>query len=333
MNDLLIEENAFYDAQQLCERKEDQFFASDLSQANDHGIDLNAAARFFVRNYSGTNRFVNNVLKVRLSQYNGMTQSQATTALNIMREEHLGIERIKKESQGLTCFTCDAGLFDTWDELNAHKSQMHGKAPVPEVLAETGPAQVVIEDNTSKLGLDLSDLPDGRYAAPDPSGKNDYIFLMVKRVQKTKEADRRYNYGVIVTGREIVVAGTIEVREWSSDMKEWVGVQRPGDVYRGQFETELDLIMLMPEFWARLFGTKIGKCCICGKTLTDDLSREIGMGLDCEKKENYFRTRPYSYIGRDRPADKMKDIDPNDERYLSGELKVYRKPSVPQKRP
>lgn len=336
MNDLL-EENAFIDAQEICmshgvsvsRPTGREFVDADLVQYAEHGVNLELAAKFFVRNYEGDNSFVNNVLKVKLGQYRRLTQPQARAALNIMRQELLGIKREKCAPKNLACFSCDDGPFATWDELNAHKSQMHGGSKPPEVLAETGPAEIVIEDNTSTLGLDLSGLPDGRYAAPDPSGDNDYVFLMVTRAKVTKELDRRYRYGKIVTGREIVVAGTISVREWSSDSKEWVGIQRPGDVYRGQFEEQLQLVMMAPELWATLFGRLIGHCCICGKTLTDDVSRNIGMGLDCEKKQDYFKRVRYSYIGTDRPEDSLDKLDPNDERYLSGELRRYIEPPKP----
>jgi hypothetical protein len=175
----------------------------------------------------------------------------------------------------------------------------------------------VLAVTVSRLGLDLSGLPDGRYAAPDMTGVHDNVFLVVKRVRNTVARDRRYTYGKIVTGNEIVLAGTIEVRIWSSDTKEWIGQQKPGDVYRGQREDELKLIMGMPEPFAILFGKLLGYCGRCGKKLTDQVSRDIGLGLECEKQRAYFRSKPkYSYIGVDRP--RPTEANPYDNNYLSG---------------
>src|SRR5436190_12984142 len=112
MDDLLIEENAFYDAQDVCQQHDDEFVDADITQYADHGIDLMAGSRYFVRNYSGRNSFVNNVLKQRLNQYNRLTQSQARAAMNVMKEELTG-KRVRKSN--LRCFTCDAGPFDSWD--------------------------------------------------------------------------------------------------------------------------------------------------------------------------------------------------------------------------
>jgi len=318
--------NAFIDAQEIAKDMTREFVEADLTQYMEHGVDLLAAAVHFTRQYAGDNRFVVNVLKKRLNQWGTLTQGQARAALNVMRQELCGINRPNKveNKRELECFTCHE-KFPTWDELNAHKSSQHGSKKAPETFTDKGDAAPVLEVNTSVKGLDLSNLPDGRYAAPDPSGKNDNIFLVVKRVRKTVHRDRRYNYGKIVTGNEIVVAGTIEVRIWSSDTKEWVGAQKPGDVYRGKFEDQLELIMMMPEPFAILFGRLLGYCGRCGKQLTDQVSRQIGLGLDCEKQRAYFTSKPkYTYIGTDRPEPAQ--ANPFDEGYLTGKFSRWIEP-------
>lgn len=328
MSDLL-QQNALADARDVCEAMDRSFVDSDLMQYKAMGVDLPSAAVAFVSTYSGKNSFVRNVLSRRLKSYGQLTGPQCVIALNIMREEHCGLKHEygrsrQAEGTGLKCFTCGVSGFPSWDALRQHKADEHDAEAKPEIIAETGEAKEVLEVTTSIKGLDLSSLPDGRYAAPDPSGKNDHIFLMVKRVRHTHEADRRYRYGKIVTGREVVVAGTIEVREWSSDSKEWIGKQVPGDSYRGQYEDELELVMLMPEPWAILFGRLLGRCCRCGKALTDEVSRNIGLGLECEKylANAYFRKPPqYTYVGADRPD--AEKADPNDALYLSGQLNRY----------
>lgn len=322
----LLAENALIDAEQAAENIGRNFVDADIAQYNEAGVNLSLGAEEFVRQYQGSNSFINPTLKGRLRQYGKLTSGQARAALNIMRQEmgHVPTASLIK------CFTCD-DEFPTWDALLLHKRQMHGsRQGAPEVFAETGEAKAVISNTEATAGLDLSNLPDGRYAAPDASGKNDYIFMMVKRVHKTHKRDRRYVYGKVVTGNEVVVAGTIEVKLWSSDSKELVGEQKPNDVYRGDLEDSLELIMLAPEKFAILFGRLCGHCCICGKTLTDEISRNIGMGIECEKKQEYFKKRPYSYVKDDRPD--KENVNPEDELYLQGKLRTFREPPkvVPQ---
>ena len=323
----MIEENALIDARQLAESLDRPFTNSDIGEYKDAGIDLQLAAEVYVRDYTGTNTFLNSVRRY-YNRRNTITSAQARAVLNVIRKDtDKKAEKPEKpeETDVIACIMCGL-VCQTYDELDEHKSFEHGtetkkQAPV----ADIGEAADVLEVNASTKGLDLSKLPDGRYAAPDPSGNNDYIFLVVKRVRKTVHRDRRYNYGKIVTGNEIVVAGTIEVREWSSDSKEWIGAQKPGDVYRGKYEDQLELIMMMPEPWSTLFGRLLGYCGRCGKRLTDDESRAIGFGLDCEKTlATYWQGPKYTYIGADRP-DPSK-ANPYDEKYIKGELNRWIEP-------
>jgi hypothetical protein len=200
-------------------------------------------------------------------------------------------------------------------ELLNHKEHEHGKtvngkfvhAPgcmnpghtEDEVCETKVKEEAVIENQTGLLKLDLTDLPDGRYAVPDLSGKNDYVFLMVRRVKKTIWRDKRYVWGKIITGGEWAEAGTIEVKEWSSDAKRLCGQQKPGDYYRGEFEVELKYVLAGPEPWSRLFGQMVGCCGRCGKTLTDEISRSDGFGPECITKTGYWTTRPQDYTVRD----------------------------------
>lgn len=313
MSQNLLAQNALNDAWSVFENIDRKLVEADIVQYKEHGIDLELAARLWTSEYSGKISFMAD-MKSYVTRGKALTQGQTRAVLNIMRAEHLdkmGIPSGDQPALHLECFVC-GDTFGTWDALLAHKSQEHGRAStVVEAPLEDGSESVaVIENTSSKLGIDLSNLPDGRYCAPDPSGKNDYIFLMVKRIRKTAERDRRYVYGTRPTGREVVLAGTIEVKEWSSDSKELIGEQKPGDTYRGAYEEQLSLIMMNPEAFGLLFGKLSGHCCICGKTLTDETSRAIGMGLDCERKESYWRGPKYSYVGRDRPdPEKMDKLD------------------------
>lgn len=316
-------ENALIDAEQTADSIGRKFVDADIAQFHELGVDLALGATLWVKRYEGTNSFILDLQK-RLSRYRQLTSAQARAALNVMRDEK-GHATEEKAPNGISCFQCPF-VAVSWDELMTHKKEEHGsKQEAPPVVAEKGEAQAVIANTKAVKGLDLSNLPDGRYAAPDISGNNDYIFLMVKRVRRTHNRDRRFVWGKVRTGNEVVVAGTIEVKLWSSDSKELVGEQKPGDVYRGDLEDSLELILLAPEALATLFGKLVGHCCVCGKTLTDDVSRAIGMGLDCEKKEGYFKKPPkYTFIGKDRPD--QEKVDPNDEKYLTGQWTNYREP-------
>ena len=39
-----------------------------------------------------------------------------------------------------------------------------------------------------------------------------------------------------------------------------------------------------PEAAALLYATELGRCCRCGRTLTDETSRRVGMGPECRSK-------------------------------------------------
>lgn len=325
-----LEENTYIDAMELAAAMERPFTNADIVQYQEQGLDLQVAAEIYVERFEGEVNFINSV-RSYMNRRGNLTGSQARAVLNIMRDDVRGLVSKGREtttdsrSQELhECIICHEE-FDRFDDLDLHRKLFHGGEARPKVFTDEGQAEEVLEVIESKKGLDLSKLPDGRYAAPDRTGKNDYIFLAVKRVRRTKKVDRRYRYGKIVTGNEVVVAGTIEVRIWSSDTKEWVGQQKPGDVYRGKHEDDLELIMMAPEQWAILFGRLLGFCGRCGKKLTDNESRAIGLGLECEKKRAEFKSGPkYTYIGKDRP-DKDR-VNPLDEKYLSGELRSWREP-------
>jgi hypothetical protein len=191
-----------------------------------------------------------------------------------------------------SCYTCGQEFGDdreAWEKLADHRHLKHG-----------GPPRLgspVLPIRGSWLNLDLSGLPDGNYAFPNPdkTSSHDHLYFQVKRARKRAWRDRLFVWGHRIRGGEWVEAGTIEVREWSSDTKRLFGEQKPLDVYRGEYEEILVEIMKDPEDHARLFGRKIGRCGVCGKTLTDDTSLAEGIGPECRRKPRYFYERPPSY--------------------------------------
>lgn len=294
MSNVIVRENALVDAQEVAEVMDRPFIEKDIS-SNEWGVNLSEAALHYIDTYNGSNSFMA-AMKRRMVMQSNFSPNMLKTALNIMREHLLGIAKQEQErDKHIICRHCQAE-FRSEDDYQAHYEREH-EHNAPQVImpdGEIADEQKVIAVTDGKLKLDLSSLPDGRYAVPDLTGKAMYVFLMVKRVRKRTYRDRRYTYGKIITGREIVEAGTIEVKEWSSDSKRLCGEQRPGDFYRGEFEVQLSAVVPAPMPWAKLFGQNIGHCGLCGKTLTDDISRSDGFGPDCIEKinNNYFTRKP-----------------------------------------
>jgi len=101
-----------------------------------------------------------------------------------------------------------------------------------------------------KTSTSPNEVPDGRYAIPGPDG-----------------ALRFYS----------VKAGhsTIFVDVWASDTRYPVKNQY-------QKQNILKAIAADPDSGPR-FGREIGRCYVCGRTLTDELSRSLGIGPICRE--------------------------------------------------
>lgn len=111
-------------------------------------------------------------------------------------------------------------------------------------LLELPSSQIV---NPSKDTM-MYDVPNGRYAIPKDDGT--LMFYSVKR-------------GDYVTFVDV----------WASDAR-WP-VMNKDEVSR-----ILNAISLDPDAGPR-FGREIGRCYVCGRTLTDELSRSLGIGPVC----------------------------------------------------
>lgn len=308
----IAKDNALADAGELADEIGRKFLDEDVIKFTREGINLVAASERFVEKYDGGNSFVRD-LRPKQMKYGRLTTGQARGALNVMRSERLGLAEPRRstpsdaasstpvetgdprDARQYDCYKCGEEIVGI-KTLYAHKKVCSGKsagaapvAPAPEPVEEEEVSVIAV--TTSTMDLDLSALPNGRYAAPDLNNDrdNDFLFFSVTRVKKDKTRDRRFRYGKIVTGRERVPAGTIEVKEWSSDSKRLFGEQRPGEVYKGEFEEHINLIMASPESWARIFGQMIGRCFRCGKKLTDEDSRDDGFGPECAKHINDYR--------------------------------------------
>lgn len=102
-------------------------------------------------------------------------------------------------------------------------------------------------------------VPAGHYAVPSLTGNNDLDFFRVDRPMEGKWA------GYIFVKR--VIGG------------------RPNAPVRGQKAREaLVAISKNPEAAALQYATELGRCSKCNRHLTDELSRQLGMGPECRSK-------------------------------------------------
>jgi hypothetical protein len=102
-------------------------------------------------------------------------------------------------------------------------------------------------------------VPAGHYALPS-SGHNDLVFYRVDRPEEGTYAGR-----VFV---KMIVGGKPEARvEWG----------KVASILERIAEAGADEAMA-------LYGREIGRCGHCNRTLTDEKSRELGLGPDCRKK-------------------------------------------------
>lgn len=78
-------------------------------------------------------------------------------------------------------------------------------------------------------------------------------------------------------------AGNVFVREVQGAKlsKENLGRQRPGEMYRGRAYADMTAIILDPDATMGDYGRQIGQCALCFKTLTDEVSRKVGIGPKC----------------------------------------------------
>jgi hypothetical protein len=287
----LLAENALVDAKDLAITLGRKFTDDDVSSGS-YG-DLMLAAVQFLKITETTDSFVVSV-KTQFIRKGEISVKQARALLNVMRQEmsldNKPVDNTEecpeppippvdpRETRQYRCFKCPQILTGI-TALKNHKLT-HAAAPAPV------DGDAVIENRENTLGIDISSLPNGYYALPDMSGKHAFIYLMVRRTRRKMFRDRRFVYGQKIVGGEWVPEGTIEIKEWSQDAKRLCGEMKPDDVYRGEFEEVIPMLLANPKVWAIVFGQQIGRCGRCGKTLTDDDSRAAGIGPECVKKDH-----------------------------------------------
>lgn len=113
--------------------------------------------------------------------------------------------------------------------------------------------------------LDLSKVPDGRYAVP---GGDTRLKVQIDR-------------GVVGTRWE----GYIFVKDAAAyGQGQRYGMQRPGQSYQGQIVEQLTKIVSNPGEASRAYGRLVGRCGVCGRKLEDAASVAAGIGPICAGK-------------------------------------------------
>jgi hypothetical protein len=266
------------------------------------GFPVREAVKIQLESYDGTNKFLLS-LGHKVRKYT-LTPRQVRAAVNALRDDYN--ERWKPieaaappERPLIKCYKCDA-MLPTWDTLKAHKLAEHPRTPdvikcrgcdfeAPDWASMREHRKTHYEplfEHTTPSGLNLEDVPDGRYATPLVKGGKLYktAFMSISTVKRDTTRTRKYRFGWKTYGTEEVKAGTREVRFWHGDAKELIGEQRPGESYRGDFEQVILRIIFDPSGCQKLFGLTLGKCGSCGRSLTDPVSRKHGVGPECIRK-------------------------------------------------
>jgi hypothetical protein len=149
----------------------------------------------------------------------------------------------------LTKRQCSAGI----DRLREYLA-----APANAPTMATAPGGVVVPEPAPKAIWDpFTDVPNGYYAVQDEKveGKIHYY-----RVSRSKS-------GQYVNVQEMASDTLYPVRPWGRAVEILKTIRAQG-----------------PQTAATLFGRTIGRCCRCGRTLTDQDSRAAGIGPDCAGK-------------------------------------------------
>jgi hypothetical protein len=79
-------------------------------------------------------------------------------------------------------------------------------------------------------------------------------------------------------------AGWLFVKTVSGPNEYRLGSQKPGSSYRGGKPEYIEAVNTDPILAMRRYGKEIGKCGYCGLRLTDERSRELGIGPICRGK-------------------------------------------------
>lgn len=157
------------------------------------------------------------------------------------------------------------------------KSQIRGLLNCirAEVLSADKQADTLIQRMESGYEpLNLSNVPSGRYAIPHGENSDGLGTVAFYTIDNIKDPNSKWFNWVFVN----ILASDTKIR---------CGSQRPNQFYQGKHENLLRGIAKDPYAAAILFGKLIGKCSICGRTLTDPESIDRGIGPICADRAGF----------------------------------------------
>lgn len=132
----------------------------------------------------------------------------------------------------------------------------------PEVVQER-----LLPEAPANSNLDLSDLPEGRYAVPGGETR--------LKVQVDKPTNGKW-------------AGYIFVRDAAEYGKgARYGIQRPDQPYHGEIREQLATICEDTAAATAAYGHLVGRCGVCGRKLEDESSVARGIGPVCAQKRGW----------------------------------------------
>lgn len=123
------------------------------------------------------------------------------------------------------------------------------------------------ERQRSQTGRDLTVLPYGRTYAAVPNESGAVTFLIIDR----PKPESRWHGWVFV-----------KQQQGPNEMK--LGAQRPGESYVGQWPGLIDKVLADPTEAVARYGRELGICGVCALPLTNEESREAGIGPVCRSR-------------------------------------------------
>jgi len=256
---------------------------------------LDFPMRKVLASYEGTNSFL-----MDLRRKPNWTNRQARAVANIMRRELRG-ENSKFGTnpnnpvapRNYTCYYCNEVLVGL-DALYDHQAAVHQKGkryrgeqvgsngPVETTHfgAPTGPMVPVLPDYKPELNIDLRTFLPGRFAIEDKTGT--LRFFIITELKRRTRLWGKFVWTKYAYANEYLEKGDRTVREQAGDTKKFIGKQRINQpVYFGEEEALIKMIADNPTEAMIRYGKELHRCGYCGKSLTDELSRERGIGPDC----------------------------------------------------
>ncbi|AWY06555.1 hypothetical protein HOT45_gp54 [Gordonia phage Trine] len=149
---------------------------------------------------------------------------------------------------------------ESTDYADGHRGNMVNRH-LDRPLTKAGASKLIelLKGLPGTVVIDLPDVPAGRYALETTTedATNTVAFYRVDRPTEGKWAGRTF-LKLLRSDDEVAVRGA-------------------------SAKAILDRIAADPEAASKRFGQEIGECGVCGRTLTNDASREAGIGPKCQE--------------------------------------------------